>query len=291
MKIDFNPHAAAQTQSARGPQVQTTPPVPEGSDDGVTVTLSQAAKQMLKGDADYSGKSPAQMARAALLNEQVAFAEGQDASTTPFGQIVKTFAPGHNKAPEVTEEPGTVTEDGGETAPVDETAGSGETGETGTTDGGDTAVAEGSDDTGETATTDGGDTTVAEGSDGSGDTTVAEGSDDTGETATTDGGDTTVVAAPEAGDGTGIGETDPVVVVEEPDITEVLDESAPTDGETTDPESGMAGSGDAVASTGDGEASDGGTIGDAGEPVAVVDAGDVTDELLDQLDENSEEVV
>ena len=259
MKIDFNPHAAAQAQSARGPQVQTTPPVPEGSDDGVTVTLSQAAKQMLKGDADYSGKSPAQMARAALLNEQVAFGEGQDASTTPFGQIVKTFAPGHNKAPEVTEEPGTVTEDGGETAPVDETAGSGETGETGTTDGGDTAV--------------------------------AEGSDDTGETATTDGGDTTVVAAPEAGDGTGIGETDPVVVVEEPDITEVLDESEPTDGETTDPESGMAGSGDAVASTGDGEASDGGTIGDAGEPVAVVDAGDVTDELLDQLDENSEEVV
>ena len=271
MKIDFNPHAAAQAQSARGPQVQTTPPVPEGSDDGVTVTLSQAAKQMLKGDADYSGKSPAQMARAALLNEQVAFAEGQDASTTPFGQIVKTFAPGHNKAPEVTEEPGTVAEDGGETAPVDETAGGGETGETGTTDGGDT--------------------TVVEGSDGSGDITVAEGSDDTGETATTDGGDTTVVAAPEAGDGTGIGETDPVVVVEEPDITEVLDESAPTDGETTDPESGMAGSGDAVASTGDGEASDGGTIGDAGEPVAVVDAGDVTDELLDQLDENSEEVV
>ena len=86
------------------------------------------------------------------------------------------------------------------------------------------------------------------------------------------------------------GETDPAVVVEEPDITEVLDESAPTDGETSETESGMAGSGDAVASAGDGEASDG-TIGDAGAPVAVVDAGDVTDELLDLLDENSEEVV
>ena len=117
---------------------------------------------------------------------------------------------------------------------------------------------------------------------------MAEGSDGSGETGTTEGGDTTVA---EDTDGTGIGETDPTVVVEEPDITEFLDESAPTDGETTEPESGMAGSGDAVASTGDGAASDGGTIGDAGEPVAVVDAGDVSDELLDQLDENSEEVV
>ena len=242
MKIDFNPHAAAQAQNARGPQVQTTPPAPEASDDGVEITLSQAAKQILKtGDADYAGKSPAHMARQFIANSLAApTAEGEEAAnfSGPFGQIVKTFAPGHNKEPEVTEEPGAVPEDGGETAPVDETADGGETGETGTTDG----------------------------------------------------GETTVVAAPEAGDGTGIGETDPAVVVEEPDITEVLDESAPADGETSEIESGMAGSGDAVASTGDGEASDG-TIGDAGAPVAVVDAGDVTDELLDLLDENSEEVV
>ncbi len=262
MKIDFNPHAAAQAQNARGPQVQTTPPAPEGSDDGVEIKLSQAAKQILKtGDADYAGKSPAHMARQFIADSLATpTAEGEEAPSFsgPFGQIVKTFAPGHNKQPEVVEEPGAVPEDGGETAPVDETVGSGETGETGTTDGGDT--------------------------------TVVEGSDDTGETGTTDGGDTTVVAAPEAVDGTGIGETDPAVVVEEPDITEVLDESAPADGEMTEPESGMAGSGDAVASTGDGAASDG-TIGDAGEPVAVVDAGDVTDELFDQLDENSEEVV
>ena len=230
MKIDFNPHAAAQAQNARGPQVQTTPPAPEASDDGVEITLSQAAKQILKtGDADYAGKSPAHMARQFIANSLAApTAEGEEAAnfSGPFGQIVKTFAPGHNKEPEVTEEPGAVPEDGGET----------------------------------------------------------------GETGTTDGGETTVAAAPEAGDGTGIGETDPAVVVEEPDITEVLDESAPTDGETSQTESGMAGSGDAVASTGDGAASDG-TIGDAGAPVAVVDAGDVTDELLDLLDENSEEVV
>ena len=80
-------------------------------------------------------------------------------------------------------------------------------------------------------------------------------------------------------------------MVEEPDITEVLDESAPTDGEPSETGTSVAGSGDAVASTGDGEASDGGTIGDTDAPVTVVDTGDVTDELLDQLDENSEEVV
>ncbi len=254
MKIDFNPHAAAQAQNARGPQVQTTPPAPEASDDGVEITLSQAAKQILKtGDADYAGKSPAHMARQFIANSLAApTAEDGEAAnfSGPFGQIVKTFAPGHNKEPEVTEEPGAVPEDGGETAPVDETA-----------DGGEPAPVD--------ETADGG---------------------ETGETGTTDGGETTVAAAPEAGDGTGIGETDPAVVVEEPDITEVLDESAPTDGETSEIESGMAGSGDAVASTGDGAASDG-TIGDAGAPVAVVDAGDVTDELLDLLDENSEEVV
>ena len=271
MKIGFNPHAAAQAQNARGPQVQTTPPAPEGSDDGVEIKLSQAAKQILKtGDADYAGKSPAHMARQFIADSLAApTAEGEEAPSFsgPFGQIVKTFAPGHNKQPEVTEEPGAVPEDGGET------------GETGTTDGGDTTVVEGSDDSGDTGTTEGGDTTVA------------EGSDDTGETGTTDGGDTTVAEGSEAGDGTGIGETDPTVVVEEPDITEVLDESAPTDGEMTEPESGMAGSGDAVASTGDGAASDGGTIGDTGAPVAVADAGDATDALLDQLDENSEEVV
>ncbi len=254
MKIDFNPHAAAQAQNARGPQVQTTPPAPEGSDDGVEITLSQAAKQILKtGDADYAGKSPAHMARQFIANSlATATAEGEEAPnfSGPFGQIVKTFAPGHNKGPEVTEEPGAIPEDGGETAPVDETA-----------DGGETVPVDETADSGET-----------------------------GETGTTDGGDTTVAEGSEAGDGTGIGETDPAVVVEEPDITEVLDESAPTDGETSETESGMAGSGDAVASAGDGEASDG-TIGDAGAPVAVVDAGDVTDELLDLLDENSEEVV
>ncbi len=267
MKIDFNPHAATPAQNARGPQVQTTPPAPEGSDDGVEITLSQAAKQILKtGDADYAGKSPAHMARQFIANSlATATAEGEEAPnfSGPFGQIVKTFTPGHNKGPEVAEEPGAVPEDGGETVPVDETA-----------DGGELAPVDESADGGETAPVD-----------------ETADSGETGETGTTDGGDTTVAEGSEAGDGTGIGETDPAVVVEEPDITEVLDESAPTDGETSETESGMAGSGDAVASTGDCEPSDGGTIGDTGEPVAVVDAGDVTDELLDQLDENSEEVV
>jgi hypothetical protein len=233
MKIDFNPQAAAQAQSARGPQTQTTPPAPEGSDDVVEITLSQAAKQILKtGDADYDGKSPAHMARQFIANS-LATAATEDGEAPnfsgPFGQIVKTFAPGRNKEPEVVEEPDAVPDDGGDVG-----------------------------DTGGTGTTDGDDTTVTDGSDGSGDT------------GTTEGDDTTVVAAPEEGDGTGIGETDPTIVVEEPDITEVLDESAPTDGETSETESDSAGSGDAVA---------------------VVDAGDMTDELLDQLDENSEEVV
>ena len=81
--------------------------------------------------------------------------------------------------------------------------------------------------------------------------------------------------------------------IEEPDITEILDGSEPTDGETSEPGSSEAGSGDAVASTGDGEAGDGGTTETA--PAVVADAGDVTgdvtDELLDLLDETSEEVV
>ena len=211
MKIDFNPHAAAQAQNARGPQAQATLPAPEGSDDGVTITLSQAAKQILKmGDADYDGKSPAHQARQFIANN-LATAAAEDGEVPnfsgSFGQLVKTFAPGHNKEPEVVEEPDAVPEDGGETAPVGETADSGETG-----------------------ATDGSDTTVAEGSDGSGDTGTTDG----GDTSATDGGDTTVVVAPEAGDGPGIGETDPAVAVEEPDIIEVLDESAPTDGEASD---------------------------------------------------------
>ncbi len=307
MKVDFNPHAAAQAQNARGPQAQTTPTQttpPEASDDGVEITLSQAAKQMLKtGDADYDGKSPAHQARQFIANSLAATsAEDGEAPdfSGPFGQIVKTFAPGHNKEPEGVEAPDAVPEDGGdtggttETGETGDTSGSGDTeggdttvtdgsdgggdtdtGDTGTTEGSDTTVTDGSDGGGDTGTTEGGDTTVVDGSDGGGDTgttdggdtTVTDGSDGTG---TTDGGDTTVVAAPEEGDGTGSGETDPTIVVEEPDITELLDDSAPADGETSGTESGLAGSGDAVAT---------------------VDTGEVTDELLDQLDGNGEEVV
>jgi hypothetical protein len=98
-----------------------------------------------------------------------------------------------------------------------------------------------------------------------------------------------VVAAPDEGDG--IGGTDPMIVVEEPDITEILDESAPAEGDATEPDAGVAGSDDAVASTGDGESEGGTTVADAGDAVAAIDTGDVTDELLDLLDESSEEVV
>ena len=185
MKIDFNPHAAAQAQNARGPQAQATLPAPEGSDDGVTITLSQAAKQILKtGDADYDGKSPAHQARQFIANSLATTAteDGEAPNFSgPFGQIVKTFAPGHSKEPEVVEEPDAVPEDGGET--------------------------------GETGATEGGDTTVADGS---------EGSDGSGDTGTTEGGDTTVADGSDEGDGTGIGETDPTIVVEEPDIIDEL---------------------------------------------------------------------
>jgi hypothetical protein len=287
MKIGFNPQVATQARITRGPQTQATPPAPGGSDGGVTISLSPAAQQILKtGDATYTGKAPAHQARQFIANSlAAASAEDGDAPdiSGPFGQIVKTFAPGHNKEIEVVEEPGEVPEDGGDTAATDGTGG------TGTTEGGDTTVADGSDgggDTGGTGTTEGGDTTVADGSDGSGDTG--------GSTNPAEGDGTTVVATPEEGGGTGLGDTDPMIVAEEPDITDIRDGSEPTNGETTEPESGMAGSGDAVASTGDGESNDGGTIGDATAPVAVVDAGDVTDELLELLellDENGEEVV
>ncbi len=87
------------------------------------------------------------------------------------------------------------------------------------------------------------------------------------------------------------GAGDPTLVADEPYVTEILDESAPAEGEVTEPMSGIAGSGDAVASSGDDAPVDEGTPVDSGEPVAVVDGGDLTDELLDLLDEGAEETV
>ena len=175
MEVTFNPKAAAHNPNARAPQTQNTPAAtaPEGSDDSVAITLSPAAKQALKaGAAEYTGKSPAHMARQFIADSPVgasaAGADGPDLSG-PFGQIVKTFAPGHNKEPEIVEEPGAVPEDGGDTTVVD----------------------------------------GSEGSDGSGDTGATE-------------GDTTVADGSDEGDGTGIGETDPTIVVEEPDIIDEL---------------------------------------------------------------------
>ena len=238
MEVTFNPKAAAHNPNARAPQTQNTSATtaPEGSDDSVEITLSQAAKQALKaGAAEYTGNSPAHQARQALAAVEFTFANSGDGSRTPFGQIVKTFAPGHNKEPEIVEDPNAVPEDGG-------------------------------------------------------DTTVVDGSDGTDGTGTTEGGDTTVVAGI-AGTVVTVGTDGSTLVVDEPDITEVLDDSAPADGGVTEPESGIAGSGDAVASSGDDAPVDAGTPVDSGEPVAVVDTGDVTDELLDLLDEDSEEVV
>ncbi len=269
MKVTFNPNAAAHNPNARPPQTQTTPTTtPEGSDDGVEITLSPAAKQALKaGASEYTGNSPAHQARQALAAGEFAFAEGSDPSKTPFGQIVKTFA----HAKHTTGSGDTVPEDGGETVGVTEpTAGGDGTGEV--ADGGDgTTVVEGSDGTDGTDGTDATDGTgVVEGSDG------------------TDGGESTVVAGDP--DGTA-GTDDPPLVVDEPDVTEILDESAPAEDEVTEPESGIAGSGDAVASTGGDEATDQGTTVGSSEPVTVVDTGDVTDDLLDLLDEGSEEIV
>ena len=242
MNVGFNPHVAPQSHSPRGPQTQTTPPVPNGSDGGVTVTLSKAAQNVLKNSGSgNSANSPAHMAAAAAGDH-----------IGPFGQLVKTFAPGHQMS-------GAVPNDGGDTVPGDttDTGGTTETGDGGTTDGDNT--------------------------------TVTDGSDGTGDTGTTEGGDTTVVAAPEESDGTG--ETAPTIVVEEPDITELLGGSATTDGETSEIASGSAGSDDPVASTGDSDTTTGGAIGDAGEPVAMVNTGEAVGELLDLLDDNSEEIV
>ncbi len=260
MKIGFNPNVAAHGPSARGPQTQTTTPPRETPGDGVEITLSQAAKQALKAStSEYTGNSPAHQARQALTAGEFVFAQGGDGSHTPFGQIVRTFAPGHNKGTAGTGD--AVPEDGGDVAEVTDPAdGTGE-------------VAEGAEGTG-TPPGDGGDGTDA--ADGTG---VVEGSD---------GGESTVVAeGPDETAGAG----DPAPVVDQPDVTEILDESAPAEGEVTEPESGIAGSGDAVASSGDDAPVDEGTPVDSGEPVAVVDGGDLTDELLDLLDEGAEETV
>ncbi len=283
MKVTFNPNAAAHNPNARPPQTQTTPTTtaPEGSGDGVEITLSPAAKQALKaGASGYTGNSPAHQARQYIAQSPAgASAEGTDGPdfSGPFGQIVKTFAPGHNKGTAGTGD--AVPEDGGDVAEVTDPAdgGDGTGGVTEPTDGGDgTTVVEGSDGTDGTDGTDATDGTgVVEGSEGS------------------DGGESTVVAGDP--DGT-VGTDDPPLVVDEPDVTEVLGESAPVEGEVTEPDSGIAGSGDAVASSGDDAPVDDGTPIDSGEPVTVVDTGvvdtgDVTDELLDQLDEGSEEIV
>ncbi len=295
MKVSFNPHAAAHNPNARPPQTQTTPTTtaPRGSGDGVEITLSPLAQQALKaGASEYTGNSPAHQARQyiaqsldiaqSLAGASAEGADGPDLSG-PFGQIVKTFAPGHNKGTAGTGD--VVPEDGGDTAgvtdPADGTDGTG--GVTDPADGGDgTTVVDGTDGTDGTGTTDGGDTTVVDGTDATDGTGVAEGSEGT------DGGESTVVAGDP--DGT-VGAGDPPLVVDQPDVTEVLDESAPAEGEVTEPESGLAGSGDAVASSGDDAPVDDGTPVAPSEPVAVVDGGDLTDELLDLLDEGSEETV
>ena len=275
MKVTFNPNAAAHNPNARPPQTQTTPTTtaPAGSGGGVEITLSPAAQQALKaGASEYTGTSPAHMARQyiaqsldiaqSLAGASAEGADGPDLSG-PFGQIVKTFAPGHNKGTAGTGD--VVPEDGGDTAGV-------------------TDPADGTDGTGGvTDPADGGDgTTVVDGTDATDGTGVVDGSEDS------DGGESTVVAGDP--DGT-VGTDDPPLVVDEPDVTEILDESAPVEGEITEPESGIAGSGDAVASSGDDAPVDDGTPVDAGAPVAVVDGGDLTDELLDLLDEGSEETV
>ncbi len=291
MKVSFNPNAAAHNPNARPPQTQTTPTTtaPTGSGDGVEITLSPAAQQALKaGASEYTGNSPAHQARQyiaqsldiaqSLAGASAEGADGPDLSG-PFGQIVKTFA----HAKHTTGSGDTVPEDGGETAGVTApTDGSDGTGE----------VADGGDGTG-TPPADGGDgTTVVEGSDASDGTDGTDATDGAGVvegSEGSDGSDSTVVA----GDPDGIvGDTDPPPIVDEgPDITEVLEEPAPAEGEVTEPESGLAGSGDAVASSGDDVPVDDGTPVGSSEPVTVVDGGDLTDELLDLLDGGDEETV
>ncbi len=291
MKVSFNPNAAAHNPNARPPQTQTTPTTtaPTGSGDGVEITLSPAAQQALKaGASEYTGNSPAHQARQyiaqsldiaqSLAGASAEGADGPDLSG-PFGQIVKTFA----HAKHTTGSGDTVPEDGGETpgvtAPTDGSDGTGE-------------VADGGDGTG-TPPADGGDgTTVVEGSDasdGSDGTDATDGAGVVEGSEGSDGSDSTVVA----GDPDGIvGDTDPPPIVDEgPDITEVLEEPAPAEGEVTEPESGLAGSGDAVASSGDDAPVDDGTPVGSSEPVTVVDGGDLTDELLDLLDGGDEEIV
>ncbi len=254
MKVTFNPNAAAHNPNARPPQTQTTPTTtaPEGSDDGVEFTLSPAAKQALKaGASEYTGNSPAHQARQ-YIAQNLAGASAEGADGPDLSGPFGQIVKTFAHAKHTTGSGDTVPEDGGETAGVTEPTGGGDgTGE----------VAGGDDGTG-TPPTDGGDGT--------------------------DGGESTVVAGDP--DGTA-GTDDPPLVVDEPDVTEILDESAPAEGEVTEPESGIAGSGDAVASSGDDAPVDDGTPVDSGEPVAVVDGGDLIDELLDLLDEGSEETV
>ena len=224
MKIDFHPNAAAQRPQNSGSQAQApqTGPASTGQSGGTDdIQLSQAAQQLLAQGVETqnssAANSPAFLAREAMAAVAVA-AEGTYEGM-PFGQVVKDFTPGHIRqaaaaaaeaeavaaaaaeaeaAAAAAEAEGEdgTVTDGGEVAEGDETAPGDET-----TDGGE--VAEGDETAPGDETTDGGE--VAEGDD------VAEGGD------LPDDGETTVV-------------------VEEPDVSELLaGEEDPAPADESDP--------------------------------------------------------
>ena len=103
MNITVNPNAAAHapTVAAHGPnalgrQTLSTPPATtEAPSEAVEISLSPAARQALGASAPGSASnSPAHQARRYIADSPAGVGTGPDPAG-PFGQVVKTFTPGH----------------------------------------------------------------------------------------------------------------------------------------------------------------------------------------------------
>ncbi len=129
MNITVNPNAAAHRPNTLGGQIRTTPPATsEAPSAAVEINLSPAARQALGSSASGSASnSPAHQARLYIAENPAGGGAGPDPAG-PFGQVVKTFTPGHlRQAADGNAVPGNGDDAPGATDPVDGTEAPGDT--------------------------------------------------------------------------------------------------------------------------------------------------------------------
>ena len=131
MNITVNPNAAAHGPNAHGRQTLSTPPATtEAPSEAVEISLSPAARQALGASASESASSsPAHQARLYIAENPAGGGAGPDPAG-PFGQVVKTFTPGHLRQAGPTDQnavPGDEDDVPGATDPTDGNEGPGDT--------------------------------------------------------------------------------------------------------------------------------------------------------------------